>query len=42
MIAVAAHEARLVLTAERVSSFDAAALQWSKKALWKIPGEVSE
>ncbi|MGP3637460.1 enoyl-CoA hydratase/isomerase family protein [Streptomyces sp. 24-1644] len=28
--------------AARVASFDAAALQWSKKALWKIPGEISE
>ncbi|MET7654531.1 MULTISPECIES: enoyl-CoA hydratase/isomerase family protein [unclassified Streptomyces] len=28
--------------AERVASFDATALEWSKKALWKIPGEISE
>ncbi|SEB59244.1 enoyl-CoA hydratase/isomerase family protein [Streptomyces melanosporofaciens] len=28
--------------AERVASFDATALEWSKKGLWKIPGEISE
>ncbi|MFF4021035.1 enoyl-CoA hydratase/isomerase family protein [Streptomyces sp. NPDC001843] len=28
--------------AERVASFDATALAWSKKALWKIPCEISQ
>jgi len=28
--------------AERVASFDATGLEWSKKGLWKIPGEISE
>ncbi|MEU1518423.1 enoyl-CoA hydratase/isomerase family protein [Streptomyces sp. NPDC005811] len=27
--------------ANRVASFDATALEWSKRALWKIPGEIS-
>ncbi|MGI5519277.1 enoyl-CoA hydratase/isomerase family protein [Streptomyces sp. CA-106131] len=33
-------EARAV--AEGVARFDATALEWAKKALWKIPGEISE
>ncbi|WP_217574361.1 enoyl-CoA hydratase/isomerase family protein [Streptomyces sp. GbtcB7] len=28
--------------AERVASFDATGLEWSKRGLWKIPGEISE
>lgn len=28
--------------AERIANFDATALELSKKALWKIPGEISE
>ncbi|MEU6200879.1 enoyl-CoA hydratase/isomerase family protein [Streptomyces sp. NPDC047061] len=35
-------DATAMALAERVASFDATALEWSKKALWKIPGEISE
>jgi enoyl-CoA hydratase/carnithine racemase len=35
-------DAEVTALAERVASFDATALERSKKALWKIPGEISE
>lgn len=35
-------DAAVTALAARVASFDATALEWSKKALWKIPGEISE